>query len=1098
MDSISHNSWIILLCLGWLLLTADAWAQPRGPIHPIQIPLLPDQKLRFDRLTLDDGLSNSFITSVLQDSQGFIWVGTEDGLNRFDGYTFRTFRADPTNPNSLANNEVLALAEDQNGILWVGTAAGLVRFDPVQETFTTYRHDPANPQSLSNDYVFALTVASDDTLWMGTDVGVNHFDPTSETFVRYTADPDDPYSLSNDIINVLYFDLNDTLWIGTEASLERFDASQQRFEAFFTDRPVYDVIQETQAVYWIATAGGLAKFEPATEATIWYQPDSSDPDSLSNEDVQQVLIDETGTFWVGTTDGGLNRFDPATNRFTASYYEPDRQNSISNNAINWLYEDRENLLWIGTENGLSLLNKRKQHFRHIPAYPGNIVLDIAEDQKGRLWIGTNDGFSVFDPETHERLLAYPGEDSPVPGPDGLRGNLVYDVHHDYEGYVWLATDADVLRFDPTTYTFESYIEYGLSDNVFLTVYKDRDGLLWAGTDDGGLNRYNLTTNRLDVYTHDPDNPNSLSGDIIAFIYEDRAGNLWFGGAGLTRLDSTQQQFTTYPYDPTGATGLLSETVRDIKEDCDGHLWIGTSNGLSRLNPKTNSYTPYTTRHGLPNATINGILTDDECDLWLSTNQGLSRFDPQTETIRNYDTHDGLHTNDWQLNARLRAADGTLYFGGVHGITAFAPSALTENHTPPPVALTDFFLFNAPVTIGDSDSPLATSIQHADEIVLSHTDTPITFEFAALSYAMPVKNRYAYQLEGYDNQWYEVGSDRRLATYTALPAGSYTFRVRATNNAHIWSASEAAVRLTIIPPWWETWWFRALALASIVTAVFSAFVWRTHSIRVRNRWLEGQVKQRTATLQVALQEISVAKGEIEHLMHARTEAVQSVVHDLKHTVQAVQSAFDVWYLKLDHSFGAQPSIEHGYQRVAKVLYQQQELLDQLRDAALLESGTLVLQPERFDFQQLVQDVVDQMQPRFALSGCTLTVRGEDGTLFIYGDPRRLRRVVYNILENAYRYTTSVREDGCVQITLGATASGITCTVEDNGRGIAADQLEQLGQKFLRLKQGKHDPDGMGLGLNFCIGILRLSNGEFQITSSGEAQGTTVTITLPHSK
>jgi ligand-binding sensor domain-containing protein/signal transduction histidine kinase len=1048
---------LLVLVLGWLVWLAPAAAAPATTTHAPQVALPAHQELRFDRFTLDHGLSNNFITSVLQDQEGFIWVGTDDGLNRFDGYTFRTYRSDPTNPHTLPNNVVQALAEDQHGMLWIGTEAGLVRFDPVQERFTTYQHDPADPYSLSNDIIFALAPAADGTLWVGTDDGLNHFDPVTEMATRYLADLADPARLSNAIINVLYFDASGALWVGTEASLNRFDAAQQAFTSFtsFDALPIHTIVQDTHAAeetFWVGTAYGLARFTPASGATTWYHHDRDDPSSLSREDVRRVLIDEAGILWVGTTDGGLNRFDPITETFTAARYEPGRSTSISNNAITVLYEDRENLLWVGTENGLSLLNKRKQQFHHITAYPGNIILDMTEDAAGLLWIGTNDGFSVLDPHTYERVMAYPGEDSTIRGPTGVAGNFVTDMYPDQDGDVWIATDADLLRFDPAARTFESYVERGMSDNVILTIHEDRDGVLWVGTDAGGVNRYDPTTDRFVVYTHNPADPNSLAGDRIEFIYEDRAGNLWFGGEGLTRLDPTRQHFTAYPHDPTGTAGLLAEDITDLWEDCQGNFWIGTSRGLSRLNPHTRTYTAYTTHHDLPNAAINSILSDAQCNLWLSTNQGLSRFDPHTETFRTYDTRDGLHTNDFQAGARMRAADGTLYFGGVDGMTAFAPAQIIDNHVAPPVTLTNFLLFHTPVSVGDDTSPLMTSISYADDIVLAHTDLPITFEFAALSYAAPSKNHYAYQLEGYDSQWYHVASDRRLATYTALPAGSYTFRVRAANNADTWSTDEAAVRLTIMPPWWGTWWFRALALSGIVASVLGVFAWRTHSIRARNRWLETQVGQRTAELQMALHEISTAKGEIEHLMHARTDAVRSVVHDLKHTVQAVQSAFDVWYLTLDSSFGQQPSIEHGYQRVTKTLRQQHDLLDELRDAALLESGTLILQPEPLDFRQLVQDVVEHMQPRFDLSGCALMLQSDDEPLPTSCDPRRLRRVIYNILENAYRYTTSVRDDGCVELTLDATANHITCTIRDNGRGIAADDLEQLGQKFRRLKQG----------------------------------------------
>ncbi len=840
---------------------------------------------------------------------------------------------------------------------------------------------------------------------------------------------------------------------------------------------------------------GLAQFDPGNRRTTWYRHDADTPGSLSRNDVWRVLIDASGVLWVGIVDGGLNHLDADTGRFIAHRYDPERANSITNNAITALYQDHEGLLWIGTENGVALLNKYKQQFRHIAAFPGDIVVDLVEDPAGLLWIGTNDGFSVVDPDTRRQVRYYPGENSALAGPTGLHGNFVNMIYHDQAGNVWLATDADLLRFDPAAGTFERYVDRGLSDNVVLAVYQDRAGVLWVGTDAGGLNRYDPARERFRHYRHDPANPNSPAGDRIEIIYEDRAGNLWFGGEGLTQLDPARRQFTTYPLDPNGTAGIIAESVIDIWEDCQGVIWVGTSRGLSRLDPQTSTYAAYTTADGLPNAVINGILPDAECNLWLSTNQGISRFDPQTGTFRNYDTRDGLHSNDFQYATRTRGADGTLYFGGVHGITAFDPAQIIDNPHAPPVTLTNFLLFNEPVTVGSAAGPLTAAVQYTDEIILSYRDTPIMFEFAALSYAAPTKNQYAYRLEGYDTRWYAVASDRRFATYTALPAGRYTLHVRAANNAGVWNHTGATIRLTVRPPWWEAWWFRGGVIVSMIAAVLGVFGWRTHSIRTRNRRLETQVDQRTAELQMALHEVQTAKSEIERLMHARTDAVRTVVHDLKHTVQAVQSALDVWRLKLDSTFNQHSTIQQGHERVAKALYRQYDLLDELRDAALLESDSLVLQLERIDVGQLVQEVVEQMRPRFALATCELTLEENDAPLCAVCDPRRLRRVVHNILENAYRYTTSVRDDGSVQVTLTATDQQITCTIRDNGRGIAPDKLELLGRKFLRLRQGQNDPEGMGLGLNFSIGILRLSGGNLQLTSAGEGQGTTVTVTLP---
>ncbi|NJN68465.1 MAG: SpoIIE family protein phosphatase [Chloroflexaceae bacterium] len=790
-----------------------------------------EPELHFEHITGEDGLSSSSVRAILQDHRGFVWIGTQSGLNKYDGIAFTVYQNIPADPNSLSSDNVRALLEDQQGDLWIGTLdGGLNHFDPTTETFTRYQHDPADPTSLSYNVVGALGEDHTGTLWVGTiggglnrfdrasqtftryqhnpadptslshnDVwslyvdhqgvlwvgtsggGLNRFDPASDSFVRYQHDPADPTSLSSDYVVPIYETRDHTLWVGTnDGTLHRFDRQREAFVRYHRqDTPersspwqnAFRVIYEDRHEnLWVGTEGdGLYRFDREHEVFLPYRNDADDPQSLGNNFVWAMEETEDGLLWVGTV-GGISKLNLQGRRFEHYYHLTHNPNSLSHNQVTSLYEDHLGYLWIGTfGGGLNRLDRQKKtfvHYRHDPANPPSISADmiatISEDSRGTLWIGTyGNGLNCFDRE-NDRFIRY--------------------------------------QHDPAN-------PRSLSNNVVVSVHEDHTGALWVGTRGGGVNRFDREQGTFTAYKNDPLDPTSLSSDYIWSIYEDSRQNLWVATweGGLNRFDRDSETFEHYEYDVNDPHSLGHNNVYSLYEDSQQRLWVCTYGGLNRFDRDRGTFTRYTKQDGLVSNIVYGALEDGEGYLWLSTIRGLSRFDPRTETFRNYDVRDGLQGNEFLFGAFHKNRAGEMFFGGINGFNAFHPDHIFDNPYVPPVYLTNFLLLNKPVKIG-GDSPLERHISETTDLILSYEDTVLTFEFAALSYIHPKKNRYRYQLEGFDQEWTEVDSTRNFATYTNLDAGTYVFRVVASNNDDVWNEQGASVRITVTPPWWGTWWF----------------------------------------------------------------------------------------------------------------------------------------------------------------------------------------------------------------------------------------------------------------------------------------------------
>lgn len=871
----------------------------------------PPTSIRFDQLTLEDGLSQATITAILQDRYGFMWFGTQDGLNRYDGQRFTLFKPIAGRSTSLPHSAVASLLEDTEGALWVGTdGGGLARLNRNSETFTVFQSDPGNPDSLSNNRIQALAEGPDGELWVATVTsGLNRLDKTTGLAERFAHDPSAPTtSLSSDRLHDLLIDRDGVLWVATDGGgLNRFDAETQSFVHYRHDPQdsssvssddVRTVYQDQKGDLWVGTNGaGVNRLNRETGRFERYQHSPSDPHSLSEDRARTIYQTREGVLYVGT-DGGLNAWNSQSQGFQRFRHDSVNRHSLSADRVMSVYQDRGGVTWVGTNRGLSRWNSTIGSFPHYKrdstaATPlsSNTVQALAQDPDGTVWIGTlGGGLNRWNRrrDTYTHYRHEPGN------PKSLSGNRVMSLLVDRQNNLWVGTLAGGLnRFHRDTDTFTRFQHdpqnlQSLGANGVTCILEDIAGGLWIGTFGGGLNRFDPEVQAFFRYVNEPENSASLSHDRVMALHQDGAGILWIGteGGGLNRFDPRRGIFSNYRHDPSDASSLSSDVVWSIHEDKTGILWIATQGGgLNRWAPSDRAahrgtFRRYTEADGLPNNDVYGVLEDSDGHLWLSTNRGLSKFNPRSESFKSYDTSRGLQSEDFNFGAYYQGLRGEMFFGGTNGFNAFYPDQIKDNPHLPPVQLTGFLKFNQPAV-------LDTSLAELRDIELSHEDSVITFEFAAMDFTSPKNNRYSYRLENFDLDWTDVGNISR-ATYTNLAAGTYVFRVKGSNNDGLWNADGLAINLKVIPPPWRTWWaysLYALGLVGLLYAYTRQQAMKLEREAEYSRKLEEEVADRTRELENRNEQMEVANKNLEEA--SLTDSLTGV-RNRRYVVQYIQN------------------------------------------------------------------------------------------------------------------------------------------------------------------------------------------------------------------
>ncbi|MBP7866129.1 MAG: PAS domain S-box protein [Acidobacteria bacterium] len=817
--------------------------------------------LLFNHLSLEEGLSQVSVTCIIQDRKGFMWFATEGGLNRYDGYRFVNYRHRPADPGSLADNAVHALLEDRRGNLWAAAGTrGLDRLDPESGAFDHFLPDPPNPNSLSDGQVTALLeggAASSPFLWIGTlKGGMQRLEVNRRRFTTYRHLPDDPGSLGHDTVNGILEQPGsggNVLWVATAGGLDRFDVRLNRFTHFragpggLSHDHVKAIAFTDPLTLWAGTlGGGLNRLDLRTGAVTVFRKVEQDPASLSDDFVNVLLRDSAGRLWVGT-DKGLNLRVEDPPGFVRFLHNPFFSAGLNDSMIVSLCEDRSQVLWVGTwSGGINKADNKAPMFTAVLQRPGeanslihNTVRDIVQDRRGALWIGTTEGLDRYDRATgvFTHFLRDPAR------PDSLSFNYVLDLYEDGQGTLWVGTMRGLNRYDDRTGVFRRHFHdpanpASLSSDEIQRVIDDPvepDRYLWVGTRDRGLNRFDKATGACVRYLHDPGNPLSMGNDKVYALLPAGGGKLWVGTwEGLDRFDPGTGVFEHFPSDPGNPASLSNGRVTCIERDPSGHadvLWVGTwGGGLNRFDVKARTFRSYSENTGFPSDLVSGVLADGDGKLWVSSPRGVARFDPATGEARAYTVPVGEKNNAYNGGAFFRGADGEMFFGGLWGMTSFFPRNVRDNPHVPPVVLTSFRVFNR-------EAALPRPLSETREIVLSHADKYLAFEFAGLEYTAPGRNRYKFRLEGFDADWVQTDAGHRTATYTNLDPGEYTFRVIACNNDGVWNPEGVSVRVVVVPPFWRTTGFRVLTAAVLVLAVFGLYRLRVRHIRRRARELE---------------------------------------------------------------------------------------------------------------------------------------------------------------------------------------------------------------------------------------------------------------------
>lgn len=1071
-----------------LLMVLALLGSPLQPAHAgsapdvvVRLTVVAGQDIQFTALTGEAGLPSGNVYGIAQDTQGFLWFATGDGLSRYDGYSLRTFRFDRDNANSLAHNTVVSILMGHNGVLWLGTTGGGVdRFDPVTETFTHHRHNPSSPTSLSSNSISRKGLLEDPqgVLWVGTnDSGLNRIDLLTGAVTYFRHDPKNANSLSSNNLESIYQDSERTLWIGTaDAGLNRLDPVSGRITRY-TSHPedphtlpnprVHAVYEDRAGRFWVLTNGGLASLDRRTGRFTRYAIATGLRDAASLNAIKDIHEDGDGVLWLGTEGAGVMKYDPAQGHLLQYKNDAANPHSLRNNFVSSFWADPSGTLWVGTLGGgankLSTRPPKFSRYRHVldvNSVADNFILSIFEDRNGIVWIGNDRTLNRWDRSTNT-WRTYRNDPA---DPTSISNGSVTATQEDPDGTLWFGTyNGGLNRFDPKTHRFKAYktsptAPHALSDDIVRSLCRDSSGVLWAGGWNNGLNRFDRSTETFRQFRHDPGNPDSLGGGSVTDIYEDRAHTLWVAteGGGLNRFDPATETFKRYRSDPKDLASLPDDAVRVLHEDQAGQFWVGTAGGLCAFDRTESKCTSvYTQKEGLPNNTIEGILEDTQGKLWISTNNGLARFNPETKTFRNYDVLDGLQSNEFNVFTAFHksARTGEMYFGGINGFNVFDPDRIEDNPFVPPVVLTDFRLFGKSVPVGGGNPVLTKNINRTEALKLPHFQNSLSFEFSALSYVAPTKNRYRYRLEGFDQGWREVGSNERLAVYTGLPAGQYLFRVMGSNEDGVWNDQGTRLKVTITPPWWATWWFLCLVLALLLGLAFSADRLRVMRLKRYSQKLERDVAERTA-------ELAAKNKELEAFSY-------SVSHDLRTPLRHIDG-----YLTLLKESAAptldQDNLRH-IETIASATRRMSMLIDDLLSFSRM--GRQEMSKTEVDLGALVAEVVQEMAPETAGRDIDWHIAELP---VVTGDRAMLRMVLVNLISNALKFTQK-RERA--EITIGSLpdqAAETVVFVRDNGAGFDMRYHDKLFGVFQRLHR-MEDFQGTGIGLANVFRIVARHGG-----------------------
>lgn len=1113
---------IFLLTLA--LLISNAHAQPID--------------LHFRHITTDMGLSQSSVNCILQDSKGYMWFGTSYGLNKFDGYNFTVYKHDPTNPFSISSNRIQDILEDKEGNLWIATSdRGINIFNRSKKTFTHYRFNKEGPDnSLSNNSITCLYEDNNGDIWIGTNWGLNKFDKERKTFTRYFYDPNDSLSLSENNISKILEDKEGNLWIGTlRRGLNRLDRKKNVFVRYqhnpsvnnsLSNNYVRSLFEDSEGYLWIGTNFGLNKLNTATGVFTHYKNDPENNNSLSHNIIISMTEDAEKHLWIGTENGGISILNKKDNSFYRPPLIPNDSHSLNSASIYELYKDSNDNIWIGTfDNGINWVNWNRKKFKHYKnlfngdhELSNNFVFDFIEDEDGKVWIANAGGLDIFYPKTgkFEHFVAELPEHA-------LKNKLNYltgpSIFKDKESNIWVATwGGGLTKISPDRIKIERYKHernnpQTVASNYLKGIAQDNEGNIWIGSVGQGLSRFNPSTHSFSNYDYKYGDTTCIGSNYIGCITVDSKGKVWIGteGGGLSLFDKENNSFIQYKYKENQTGSISHDIITSIFEDKKGNLWIGTFDGLNKFNPSNNQFTVYRELQGLPSNIIKSIQEDGNGNLWISTSNGIAQFNPITATFSNYNKADGLQIKEFNTTS-LKTSNGEIYFSSTNGFNVFHPDSIKKTINFPSVYITNLQIFNKDVIVGEEGSLLTQDISEIQEITLSYKHAVFSFEFVALDFISPEEIQYAYKLEDFDKDW-NIGN-KRIATYTNLNPGTYTFYVKASNKDGTWSEDKTSLQVTITPPYWQTLWFRTFLGLVIGGGLISFVSLRIYHIEKKKKELEDQVQQRTADLQAAnlrvvkqkeylqeqaeeLQSINEAleeqKKEIlserEEAERARKEAERSnqakstFLATMSHEIRTPMNGV----IGMTALLGDTALTEEQRQYTDIIRISSESLLtiiNDILDFSKIESGVVELDEQDFNLRKCIEEVMDLFADKAEQKGIDLIYQiGCEVPAQIIGDRQRLRQVLINLIGNAFKFTDHGEVFLDVKLKSQENDSPIlSFQIKDTGIGIPKEKFPSLFKAFSQVDSSTtRKYDGTGLGLVISQRLVTLMGGNIEVES-----------------
>ncbi len=1074
------------------------------------------QDIAFKHLTVENGLSNNKVNCVLEDKVGFIWFGTEDGLNRFDGYEVKIYRHQTNDKKSISGNNIWTLFEDAEGYLWVGTKSGEVnRYDPKADQFDSWKIESNNTTENS---VACIYQDKNGMFWIGTyKNGLYQFDLKKNKFINWQYQPNNAKSLSNNYVTAIQEDSKNNLWISTYNGLNKFNPaiSQKSFTRFYHDPKINTSISNNliwklipskieNNKFWIGTAGGLNFYNPDSSSFSTFNIPEDKKLQFSNS-VGSIIEDRTGgekIYWIGTY-AGLLKINPAKKDFKRFLYEEENPISLSSNQINDILKDRSGVIWIATENGVNFISPKEARFNLLISktagengfnkLSGKNITSILENSDGTVIVGASQGIWVTNNLNVTSKFNY------IAGSNNIN---VWSLCNNKLNKVWVGTYGQGLKeLDLKTNLFTSIeikSQYNIPSNFkyIKSLMQDKYGDLWVGSWGSGLVRFTHNSKDFKVWINDPNDARSLSYNDIWALYQDSRNNIWIGtnGGGLNLINkNNDNQFYKLAYNAGSQNSLSSNSVYAIYESIKDKnisdtdritLWVGTSNGLNKVTVKSSDFKAdnsllkaivkfYTIKDGLPDNSIKSIVEDDKGNLWLGTSNGLSQFNPETEKFINYSLADGLMGNDFNFCSTLKSKEGLLLFGSVKGLNIFDPNLIQQSSYTPPIVLTDFQIFNQSVSAGE-DSPLKSNITLTDEIVLPYDQNIFSFQFAALDFNSSSSNQYAYRMDGFDKDWIYSGA-RRYVAYTNLSPGTYYFRIKATNSDGVWNDNVKTIKVIINSPWWKTGWAYFLYLSVIFFGL--VFIRRFEMNRTK---LRNELKMREFESQ-----------KLREIENMKSRFFANLSHEFRTPLMLIKGPLE--QLK-DGQVKGDP--QNYYDLIYRNTENLHTLIDQLLELTQLEAEAIPIRARKENLITILRGIFYSFESIANQKNIGIEFVSDDKSICAWIDRDKLGKIINNILSNSFKFTPS---GGMITLAVQNISSNsqdfARIKISDTGIGIPKDKLDRIFDRFFQVDDSSgRSYGGSGIGLSLVKELVDLHKWEINIESE-VSKGTTFILTIP---